>query len=157
MWSNPVFTTGAMAPLWSQKAQRKCHSRESGNSAETAKRIQYGGISGLWRELYQEYMKVIPITNIFLALSVIALQLVYSGLHWFIPRLYAVKNMPTELKHEAWTYTYNVWLLATVIAIISFIIGCITVKEKTYNPVLSTISLVISGLALVFSLLLTTM
>ena len=98
-------------------------------------------------------MKVIPVANLFLALSVIALKLVYGGLHWFTSKLYAVESIDVKLKHGVVTIAHNLSLLTIVIAIISVIIGYNSLKEKAFNNILLAIIFGISCLALVFSLI----
>lgn len=97
-------------------------------------------------------IKIIPFLNLFLALSVVYLKIIYGSMHWLLPGLRQNCDIPSKLSIQYVGNIDSIYRLTMLLGIISILIALISIKTKICNYIIGIIILIIAIGAFVFSI-----
>ena len=97
-------------------------------------------------------IRIIPFLNLFLALSVIYLKVIYGSMHWLLSRLMQNCDIPYELGIQHEGNIASLFRITILLGIISIAIAWISIRGKICNKILGIIILIIAILGFVFSI-----
>jgi len=96
---------------------------------------------------------ILPIINILLVVSLSYLKLTYIQLHWFLRDLIHSYNIASETSVKFIKIIHYFSLTIIFIAILTIVIGIISVKSKNCNRILGIIALILSICGLIIALI----
>ncbi len=98
-------------------------------------------------------IRIIPISNVFLALSAIYLKVLYGNIEFVIIRLLKEKNMSNEIMQDIVFSNNQLSFSIIIISAISIIIASVSLYKKLCNRILCIIFFSISFISFFFSLI----
>jgi len=99
-----------------------------------------------------QMIKIIPISNLLLALSVLYLKIIYGQIHSFLVKLYSIEDINNDLKQTLGIINHQLNLLIIFLATMSIVVAVVSIQNKLCNRIIGIFLLLISFLSLVFSL-----